>query len=62
VIESSILVSNSELFTVRDAMRGLNRIVDRIERGEIEKAVLMRNGRMVAVVAPLATSEGEPRG
>jgi hypothetical protein len=42
-----------------DAMRGLNRIVDRIEAGEIEKAVLMRGGRMVAVIRPLATSEGE---
>jgi hypothetical protein len=57
-VGETISVSNDELFTVREAMRSLNRIVDRIERGEIEKAVLMRNGRMVAVVCTLP-SEGE---
>lgn len=48
-----VVTCNEELFTVRDAMRELNRIVDRIESGELEKAVLMRRGKMVAVVAPL---------
>jgi antitoxin (DNA-binding transcriptional repressor) of toxin-antitoxin stability system len=52
--EPTILVGNGELVTVRDAMRVLNRIVDRIESGEIEKAVLTRKGRMVAVVVPLS--------
>lgn len=51
--DQRITISNDELFTVRDAMRELNRIVDRIESGEIEKAVLVRRGKMVAVVAAL---------
>jgi hypothetical protein len=52
--EPSIHVSNAELFTVRDAMRELNRIVARIEAGDIEKAVLMKGNRMIAAVVPLA--------
>lgn len=43
-------VSNSELRTVRDAMRELNRLVDRLDAGEVEKYVLMKQGRMRAVV------------
>lgn len=57
-----IAVANEELVTVRDAMRELNRIVDALEAGEQEKAVLTRKGKMVAVVVPVevfacATSE-----
>lgn len=57
-----IAVANEELVTVRDAMRELNRIVDALEAGEQEKAVLTRKGKMVAVVVPIevfarATSE-----
>lgn len=40
----------SELFSVRDAMRELNRIVDKLQRGEIEQAVLMKGTKMVAVI------------
>jgi hypothetical protein len=43
-------VSNEELRTVRDAMRELNRMVDRLESGEFEKYVLTRHGQMRAVV------------
>jgi hypothetical protein len=43
-------VSNDELRTVRDAMRELNRMVERLERGESEKYVLTKNGQMRAVV------------
>jgi hypothetical protein len=43
-------VSNSELRTVRDAMRELNRMVDSLERGESEKFVLTKQGQMRAVV------------
>jgi hypothetical protein len=43
-------VSNAELRTVRDAMRELNRLVDRLDAGEVEKFVLMKQGRMRAVV------------
>lgn len=46
-------VSNDELRTVRDAMRELNRMVERLERGESEKYVLTKNGQMRAVVLSL---------
>ena len=46
-------VSNSELRTVRDAMRELNRLVDRLDAGEVEKYVLMKQGQMRAVVVSL---------
>lgn len=48
-------VSNEELRTVRDAMRELNRMVDALERGELEKVVLCQNNRMRAVVISLDT-------
>lgn len=43
-------VSNDELRTVRDAMRELNRLVERLERGEAEKFVLTQRNQMRAVV------------
>lgn len=43
-------VSNDELHTVRDAMRELHRMVDRLDRGELEKIVLTHRNRMRAVV------------
>lgn len=43
-------VSNDELRTVRDAMRELNRLVDRLERGEAEKFVLTQHNQIRAVV------------
>jgi hypothetical protein len=43
-------VSNTELRTVRDAMRELNRMVDVLERGDSEKFVLTKGGQMRAVV------------
>lgn len=43
-------VSNDELFTVRDAMRHLNQIVDKLQSGELDQAVLMKGSKMVAVV------------
>jgi hypothetical protein len=46
-------VSNAELRTVRDAMRELNRLVERLDAGEVEKFVLMKQGRMRAVVVSL---------
>ena len=54
---SRVAVSNEELFTVRDAMRGLNRIVDDIQAGVIDKAVLTRHGKMVCAVVPLEDAE-----
>lgn len=46
----SINVSNDELRTVRDAMRGLNQMIERLEAGDIEKFVLAKQHRMRAVV------------
>jgi hypothetical protein len=43
-------VSNTELRTVRDAMRELNRMVDVLESGDSEKFVLTKGGQMRAVV------------
>jgi antitoxin (DNA-binding transcriptional repressor) of toxin-antitoxin stability system len=48
-----VRVSNNELTTIRDAMRGLHQMVDRLERGELEKIVLTQRNRMRAVVLPL---------
>lgn len=43
-------VSNSELRTIRDAMRDLNHMVEALERGDSEKFVLTQRNRMRAVV------------
>ena len=43
-------VSNSELLTIRDAMRELNRLIDHLEAGDSEKFVLTKHGQMRAVV------------
>jgi hypothetical protein len=51
-------VSNDELRTVRDAMRELNRMVERLERGESEKFVLTKNGQMRAVVLSVESFAG----
>lgn len=43
----------SELRGVRDAMRTMNRLVQSLNDGEVEKYVLMRRGRPVAVLLDL---------
>jgi PHD/YefM family antitoxin component YafN of YafNO toxin-antitoxin module len=50
---AEINVSNSELRTIRDAMRELNRMVDSLDRGETEKFVLVQRNKMRAVVVSL---------
>lgn len=47
---STIAVENSELLTVREAMREMNRVVDQVESGQAEKFVLTAHGKMRAVV------------
>jgi hypothetical protein len=37
---AAVRVANAELATVREAMRELNRLVDALERVELEKVVL----------------------
>lgn len=48
-----VCVANNELFTVRVAMRELNRIVDRLQAGDLDHAVLMKGGQMVAEIRRL---------
>jgi hypothetical protein len=49
---SKITTSNEELITVRDAMREMPRLIQALKNkdGGVEKYVLMKNGRMVAVL------------
>lgn len=56
--DARVSVSNENLVTVRDAMRGLNRMVEQLQRGEVDKFVLMHHGRMVAAIVPLSQVEG----
>ena len=49
----AVRVANDELSTVREAMRELNRLVDALESGELEKVVLTQRNRMRAVVVSL---------
>ncbi len=49
----TINVSNNELCTVREAMRELNRMIERLEAREVEKFVLAKQNRMRAVVLSL---------
>jgi PHD/YefM family antitoxin component YafN of YafNO toxin-antitoxin module len=60
---AAVRVANDELSTVREAMRELNRLIDALERGELEKVVLTQRNRMRAVVVSLERfSELERRG
>ncbi len=50
---SAVTVSNDELRTVRDAMRELNRMVDALSRGDLDKYVLTQRNQMKVVLVPL---------
>jgi hypothetical protein len=50
---TAVNVSNDELRTVRDAMRELNRMVDSLARGELDKFVLTQRNQMRVVLLPL---------
>ena len=45
-----IRIKSDELATVREAMRGLNRMVAELQSGEREKLVLLQRNQMAAVV------------
>jgi hypothetical protein len=45
----------SEMRGVREAMRTMNKLVQSLNEGEVEKYVLMRRGRVVAVLLDLDT-------
>lgn len=51
--QTRVSVANDELVTVRDTMRGLNRMVEQLQSGEREQFVLMHHGRMVARLVPV---------
>jgi len=51
--DPALRVANAELATVREAMRELNRYVEALERGELDKVVLTQRNRMRAVVVSL---------
>lgn len=46
----SVSISNAELATVREAMRELNRLLDQLEQGDLEKIVLTQRNQMRAVL------------
>ncbi len=50
---ASLLVANEELATVREAMRELNRMVEALERGELDKVVLTQRNQIRAVLVSL---------
>jgi hypothetical protein len=50
---TAVTVSNDELRTVRDAMRELNRMVESLGRGELEKFVITQRNQMRVVLLPL---------
>jgi prevent-host-death family protein len=51
--EPALRVANGELTTVREAMRELNRLIEALNRGDLEKVVLTQRNRMRAVVVSL---------
>jgi PHD/YefM family antitoxin component YafN of YafNO toxin-antitoxin module len=46
----SVTVANAELATVREAMRELNRLLDQLDEGTLEKIVLTQRNQMRAVL------------
>ena len=49
----SVRVTNAELATVRKAMRELHRLLDQLERGDLEKVVLTQRNQLRAVLLTL---------
>jgi len=48
-----VTVANSELRTIRDAMRELNRMIESLDQGDTQKFVLTQRNQMRAVLIPL---------
>jgi antitoxin (DNA-binding transcriptional repressor) of toxin-antitoxin stability system len=55
--DPKVRVTNEELVSVREAMRGLNAHVEDIEAGRRSKVVLVHRGKMVAALVPLGSLE-----
>ena len=47
---NAVTVKNAELATVREAMRELSQLLERLDAGEIEKIVLTQKNQMRAVL------------
>jgi antitoxin (DNA-binding transcriptional repressor) of toxin-antitoxin stability system len=47
---NAVTVKNTELATVREAMRELSHLLERLDAGEIEKIVLTQKNQMRAVL------------
>jgi antitoxin (DNA-binding transcriptional repressor) of toxin-antitoxin stability system len=47
---NAVTVKNTELATVREAMRELSQLLERLDAGEIEKIVLTQKNQMRAVL------------
>ena len=47
---NAVTVKNAELATVREAMRELSNLLERLDAGEIEKIVLTQKNQMRAVL------------
>lgn len=50
-------VDNRELVSARDLSRNYSQLIDAIEKGEVEKVVVTKNGKMEAVLIPVAHYE-----
>lgn len=50
-------VTNEEMLTPRELRRALTEHLDRLDRGDVEKLVLMQGGKMKYVVVPVADYE-----
>lgn len=48
-----ISVDNEQLLSVREASRYLGQQIDRLERGDVDKLVVMNRTRMAAVIITL---------
>ncbi len=58
--ETHVRVSNDELATVREAMRDLAQLLDRLDRREVDKIILTQRNQMRAVlITPACYSELE---
>lgn len=50
-------VENAELVTARDLGREYAKLINRMAEGKIEKVIIMKHGKMEAVVIPVSHYE-----
>jgi hypothetical protein len=59
--EALVDVKPQEFVSARDASRGLGKLIDRLEAGEIEKAVIVDRNKPRAVLYSFSTIEANQR-